>query len=105
LFDFEKHCEDADLVITGEGRLDTQTLSGKLPAVVATRAAPKPVVAVVGRNSLGERSSPFTGIFAASDFSFVETTHNSCATRQALESIGAEVGKRFSFVDVMRPSC
>ncbi len=43
---------DADLVITGEGRLDDQTLHGKLPAAVALRAAPTPVVAVVGRNDL-----------------------------------------------------
>ena len=35
---FEHHLEGASLVITGEGRIDAQTLQGKLPAVVARRA-------------------------------------------------------------------
>src|SRR5690606_27624897 len=41
----------ADLVITGEGSLDSQTLGGKGPSGVAAlaRAAGKPVVAVAGR--------------------------------------------------------
>jgi glycerate kinase len=41
----------ADLVITGEGSLDAQTLGGKGPAGVAAmaRSAGKPVVAVAGR--------------------------------------------------------
>jgi glycerate 2-kinase len=42
--------EEADVVITGEGRLDEQTLEGKGPAGVAwlARAAGKPVFAIVG---------------------------------------------------------
>ena len=35
---FEDHLKGASLVITGEGRIDAQTLQGKLPAVVARRA-------------------------------------------------------------------
>lgn len=47
---FEDTAADATLVITGEGRLDRQTLMGKAPAVVARRARRLgiPVVAVVG---------------------------------------------------------
>src|SRR5207248_8448535 len=43
--------KDADLVITGEGNLDRQTLEGKTPAGVArmARALGKPVFAIVGR--------------------------------------------------------
>lgn len=46
--------QGADLVITGEGRLDGQTLHGKTPAGVAriARAAGVPVIALAG--SLGE---------------------------------------------------
>lgn len=46
--------EDADLVITGEGRLDGQSLHGKTPVGVArlARAAGVPVIALAG--SLGE---------------------------------------------------
>ena len=47
---FERHLEDATLVLTGEGRLDSQTLGGKAIVGVARRAAAKgvPVAAIVG---------------------------------------------------------
>ncbi len=46
----------ADIVITGEGRLDAQTAEGKAPAGVArlARAAGKPVYAIVGDSAGGE---------------------------------------------------
>ncbi len=45
--------EEADVVITGEGRLDEQTLEGKAPAGVArlARQLGKPVFAIVGSGS------------------------------------------------------
>ena len=43
---------DADLVITGEGSLDAQTLAGKTPAGVARAASGRACVAVCGRLSL-----------------------------------------------------
>ncbi|WP_443080113.1 glycerate kinase [Streptomyces sp. P9-A2] len=51
---FAPALERADLVITGEGSLDEQTLHGKAPAGVAAaaRAAGKEVVAVCGRLTL-----------------------------------------------------
>ena len=47
---FDELVKDADLVITGEGRLDEQSLRGKVIQVVADHAktAHVPVVAVVG---------------------------------------------------------
>jgi glycerate 2-kinase len=47
---FDEHVENADLVLTGEGRLDSQTLGGKVIAGIAKRARAKgvPVVALVG---------------------------------------------------------
>jgi glycerate 2-kinase len=47
----ESKVKDADLVITGEGSLDRQTLEGKTPAGVAglARKLHKPVFAIVGR--------------------------------------------------------
>ena len=62
----ESKMKDADLVITGEGSLDRQTLEGKTPAGVAglARKLRKPVFAIVGRASndreLGEL---FDGIY------------------------------------------
>jgi glycerate 2-kinase len=48
---FDASLEGADLVITGEGALDEQTLRGKAPLAVArrSRAAGVPVAAVCGR--------------------------------------------------------
>ena len=38
VFNFDKEVKDADAVITGEGRIDSQSLSGKVPVAVAKRA-------------------------------------------------------------------
>jgi glycerate kinase len=46
----EKKVRHADIVVTGEGRLDAQTVEGKAPAAVAVMARNlgKPVYAIVG---------------------------------------------------------
>lgn len=51
---FEEKIKGADLVITGEGHIDSQTQNGKLPTVVARKAvaAGIPVLAICGRCSL-----------------------------------------------------
>ena len=48
--EFSEKAQDADLIITGEGRLDTQTLRGKVISGVSKRAKELgiPVVAIVG---------------------------------------------------------
>ncbi len=48
---FDQFIEGADLVITGEGKIDGQTLAGKLPYAVARRASSRniPVIAICGR--------------------------------------------------------
>lgn len=50
LADFFAHLQDADLVITGEGRIDHQTLNGKVVSGVAKHAkqANVPVIALAG---------------------------------------------------------
>jgi glycerate kinase len=64
LLQFEAQLDGCDLVITGEGRIDDQTLNGKLPAIVARRAAPTPVVAVVGRSDLSNGARQRMGLSA-----------------------------------------
>ncbi len=51
---FDEHLNNADLVVTGEGKMDAQTIYGKGPIVIAQRAKARgiPVWAFVG--SLGE---------------------------------------------------
>jgi glycerate 2-kinase len=59
---------DADLVITGEGSLDSHSLRGKGPVVVARLAADLgvPVLAIVGTNRLDEAdgNGPFADVVA-----------------------------------------
>ncbi len=46
--EFEKQIQGADLIITGEGRIDSQSLSGKAVVGIAKRSGGVPVIAVVG---------------------------------------------------------
>jgi glycerate kinase len=54
--DFDRALHGADLVITGEGSLDDQSLAGKAPVGVAKAAAQARVttVAVAGRSLLSD---------------------------------------------------
>lgn len=58
LLGMRRRLADAALVITGEGKLDEQTLDGKAPAIVARMAAAagRPCVALAGRSELREHS-------------------------------------------------
>lgn len=59
---FEKETENADLIITGEGRLDSQSLMGKVPFGVASRCKGKRVVALVGISEVTDEELEFSGI-------------------------------------------
>jgi glycerate kinase len=64
LLGFDSALDGADLVVTGEGALDRQSLSGKAPVAVARRAAALGVrvVAVVGRCDLSRVELASAGI-------------------------------------------
>jgi glycerate 2-kinase len=98
LLDFDRHVGDADLVITGDGRLDHQTLQGKLPAAVALRAAPTPVLAVVGRNDLDADTADtgFADIFAVADLTDDDTSQDPHRTAELLQHIGTQIGTRYA---------
>jgi glycerate 2-kinase len=74
LVNFDAALERTDLVITGEGSLDTQTLAGKAPAGVAQAAARRgiPVVAVAGRSTLTAGELAGAGIAAVYTLSDLE---------------------------------
>jgi glycerate 2-kinase len=74
LVGFEKALVGADLVVTGEGSLDEQSLAGKAPVGVAeaARARGVPVVAVAGRSSLSDRELAAAGISACYRLSDLE---------------------------------
>lgn len=59
---FAERAENADLVITGEGRLDSQTAQGKVPAGVASLSGHTPVIAVCGEVISDEKEIKDLGI-------------------------------------------
>ncbi|MBT2549671.1 glycerate kinase [Arthrobacter sp. ISL-65] len=71
LLDFESHLAGADLVITGEGRLDDQSFHGKAPMGVLMAAARHniPTIAVCGSSQLtpAPRHPDFDTIHAITD--------------------------------------
>ena len=94
LLDFDETARGADLVITGEGRLDEQTAQGKLPAVLAARAraaGARRVIAVVGAMSDGADASGFDEVLTCEDATGRSTAGDADATRAALEEIGARL--------------
>lgn len=94
----EQSMADADLVVTGEGSLDEQTLHGKAPAGVAAaaRRAGVPVVAVAGRCLLDVPTLQRAGIGVAyalvDEASYVEEPFE--APGPLLERIGARIAAR-----------
>jgi len=71
---FDAALAGADLVITGEGSLDAQSLAGKAPVGVARAAARRgvPVVAVAGRSALTADELAAAGIVAVYPLSGLE---------------------------------
>jgi len=97
LADFDDRLATADLVVTGEGKLDQQTLHGKGPAEVARRgaAAGLPVLAVAGAVTLSSEELEGAGITAAFDLlSRAEDVAEAIARGQELlEEVGREIGR------------
>jgi glycerate kinase len=81
--------EDADLVVTGEGRVDGQTVQGKTPVGVARVAqrCGKPVIAIGG--CLGRDAA---AVYGAGIDAIFGTVPRSCTVREALDE--AEVNLR-----------
>jgi glycerate kinase len=75
---FTDHLPGAGLVVTGEGSLDEQTLSGKAPAGVAADADGVPVVAVAGRVALPPERLRAAGIAEAYALTDIEPDVRRC---------------------------
>lgn len=70
--DFESLLVNTDCVVTGEGRMDAQSVRGKVPAGVARRAVAKGVKAIAVNGSLGNgadqmRQVGISAIYAATE--------------------------------------
>ncbi|GAE29419.1 glycerate kinase [Halalkalibacter hemicellulosilyticus] len=80
---FRSLLQNVDLVVTGEGKLDSQTLSGKVIKGVGeeTKRLAIPTIAFCGQLDLSPKTLEKIGITAA--FSIVQTT---CSIDEALEN-------------------
>jgi len=96
---FAPALEWADLVITGEGSLDEQTLHGKAPAGVAAaaRAENKEVVAVCGRLVLQPEALGRAGIRRAYPLTSVEPDVAKCIAEAGpiLERVAEQIARDF----------
>lgn len=54
--EFDRYAAESDLIITGEGCMDNQSILGKAPAVVASMSGNTPVIAIVGINKVTDFS-------------------------------------------------
>lgn len=62
ILNFEEKINGADIIITGEGKMDTQSLHGKVPFTVARKSHGVPVVAIVGVRDIDEKIAKEAGI-------------------------------------------
>ncbi|CQR60771.1 Glycerate kinase [Streptomyces leeuwenhoekii] len=96
---FAPALERAELVITGEGSLDEQTLHGKAPAGVAAaaRAAGKEVVAVCGRLALPAETLGRAGIRRAYPLTEIEPDVEKCIAQAGpiLERVAENIARDF----------
>ncbi|MFD6148678.1 glycerate kinase [Streptomyces sp. NPDC060243] len=94
---FAPALERADLVVTGEGSLDAQTLRGKAPAGVAAaaRARGVEVVAVCGRLALAPEELRAAGIAAAYPLTSLEPDVDTCVREAGplLERLAARIAR------------
>jgi glycerate kinase len=94
---FEKHLLGADLVITGEGRFDSQSLSGKAPIGILEIASKRsvPVALICGQatlNSSDEIVAKFQSITALLSF---ESDIDKCISQPGpiIEKIATSIAK------------
>ncbi|MFD6155221.1 glycerate kinase [Nocardia sp. NPDC060256] len=98
LLDFPALLDGADLVITGEGSLDTQSLHGKAPIGVCdtARKAGVPVIAVVGRTLLAAqeiRAAGFTACYPLTDLE-PDPARSIAGASRLLEEVGARIAEQ-----------
>jgi glycerate 2-kinase len=97
LIGFERRIAGADLVVTGEGSLDEQSLAGKAPVGVARAAvrAGIPVVAVAGRLQLSPVRLRKAGISAAYPLAALEPdpSRSIANAKPLLRRVGAQIAR------------
>lgn len=82
----EEKINKADFIITGEGKIDTQTFSGKVVSEVARLAqrSGKPIIAICGKCELSEREMHTYGIKKV-----ISLVDNNTTTESAIQNASA----------------
>jgi glycerate kinase len=96
LLDFDSRKDSCDVVITGEGSIDEQTLAGKLPAAVARRSGARPIIAVAGRSLLPQErwsDMALTRVYALADYTDRDSSRDPGLSAALLRDIGREIGR------------
>src|SRR3954452_6367396 len=97
LLGFDAAVADCAAVVTGEGRIDGQTLAGKLPAVVAARSAPRRAYAVVGQSLLSDEQRQQLGleqVVALGQLSEADSTRDVALSRRLAALAGERIGRQ-----------
>ncbi|HCB58266.1 MAG TPA: glycerate kinase, partial [Arthrobacter bacterium] len=91
LLHFDTHAQQCDMLVTGEGRLDDQTSSGKLISAVCSRAGNTPVAAVVGTSTLDDQAARHLGlskVIALRDLTHEDTSKDPALASKVLQNAG-----------------
>jgi len=100
LVGFDRAVADADLVVTGEGKLDAQSLRGKAPVGVARAATAHgvPVVALAGVVEVADRELRAAGFEEAHALTELEPDTERCMAEAAplLERLAERVGRTWA---------
>ncbi|MCI7644287.1 MAG: glycerate kinase [Lentisphaeria bacterium] len=96
LADFDRKCQGAQCVITGEGASDSQTAHGKLCAVVAAAARKRQVPAILLSGKINDESGALAQTFTGGVFSIAagpgDLAAAIAATAGNLERMGRNIG-------------
>lgn len=96
LLDFDARKDNCDVVITGEGSIDEQTLAGKLPAAVARRSGTRPIIAVAGRSLLPQErwsEMSLSYVYALADYTDQDSSKDPVLSAELLRRIGRDIGE------------
>ncbi len=96
LLDFDTRKGSCDVVITGEGSIDEQTLAGKLPAAVARRSGTRPIIGVAGRSSLPQdrwSEMSLSRVYTLADYTDRDSSKDPVLSAELLRGIGREIGE------------
>jgi glycerate 2-kinase len=95
LLEFNARKDSCDIVITGEGSIDEQTLAGKLPAAVARRSGARPIIAVAGRSLLPRERWPemaLARVYTLAEYTDQDSSKDPALSAALLRQIGKDIG-------------